>query len=40
MRILLTGATGFAGSTLAEALLSKPDVRLCGLSRRGEWPPE
>ena len=25
---------------LAEALLSKPDVRLCGLSRRGEWPPE
>jgi GDP-4-dehydro-6-deoxy-D-mannose reductase len=40
MRILLTGATGFAGSTLAEALLAKPDVRLCGLSRHGEWPPE
>src|ERR1700677_883583 len=40
MRILLTGATGFAGSYLAEALLSKPGVRLVGLSRRGDWPPE
>src|SRR5436309_1939959 len=40
MRILLTGATGFAGSHLAEALLCKPDVRLCGLSRRGEWPAD
>jgi GDP-4-dehydro-6-deoxy-D-mannose reductase len=40
MRILLTGATGFAGSYLAEALLSKPGVRLVGVSRRGDWPPE
>jgi GDP-4-dehydro-6-deoxy-D-mannose reductase len=37
MRILLTGATGFAGSHLAEALLSKADVRLFGLSRGGAW---
>jgi GDP-4-dehydro-6-deoxy-D-mannose reductase len=40
MRILVTGATGFAGSHLAEALLSKPGVRVVGLSRRGEWPAD
>src|SRR5688572_2015714 len=38
MRILLTGATGFAGSHLAEALLAKPGVRLVGLCRGAAWP--
>ena len=38
MRILLTGATGFAGGHLAEALLAKPDVELLGVSSGGEWP--
>jgi GDP-4-dehydro-6-deoxy-D-mannose reductase len=38
MRILLTGATGFAGGHLVEALLVRPGVELLGLSRRGEWP--
>src|SRR5262249_58770502 len=40
MRILVTGATGFAGSHLAEALLSRPGVRLWGLSRSGAWPAD
>src|SRR5262249_54163412 len=40
MRILVTGATGFAGSHLAEALLSRPGVRLWGLSRSGVWPAD
>jgi len=33
MRILLTGATGFIGSHLAEALSKRPDVELYGLVR-------
>jgi GDP-4-dehydro-6-deoxy-D-mannose reductase len=40
MRILLTGATGFAGGHLAEALLSQPGVELLGVSQRGRWPAE
>jgi GDP-4-dehydro-6-deoxy-D-mannose reductase len=38
MRILVTGVTGFAGSALAEALLSHPDVQVAGLSRGTAWP--
>jgi GDP-4-dehydro-6-deoxy-D-mannose reductase len=37
MRVLLTGATGFAGGYLAEALTAR-GVEVIGLSRRGEWP--
>jgi GDP-4-dehydro-6-deoxy-D-mannose reductase len=40
MRILLTGATGFAGGHLAEALLARQDVALLGISQRGRWPAE
>jgi len=40
MRILITGATGFAGGHLAEALLARMDVELLGVSRRGSWPVE
>jgi GDP-4-dehydro-6-deoxy-D-mannose reductase len=39
MRILLTGATGFAGSWLSEALLAQGGHQLAGLSLTGEWPP-
>jgi GDP-4-dehydro-6-deoxy-D-mannose reductase len=38
MRILVTGVTGFAGCALAEALLTRPDVQLAGLSRGSAWP--
>jgi GDP-4-dehydro-6-deoxy-D-mannose reductase len=38
MRILLTGAAGFAGGHLVEALLARPEIELMGLSRHGEWP--
>src|SRR5262249_18746428 len=34
MRVLLTGATGFAGGHLAETLLAKPGIKLLGTSRR------
>src|SRR5438128_2151488 len=40
MRILLTGATGFAGGHLAEALLAGGNLELVGLSRRAQWPAE
>lgn len=40
MRILLTGATGFAGGHLAEALLAGGNVELFGISRRAQWPAE
>lgn len=38
MRALITGVTGFAGSHLAEILLSRGDA-VCGLSRTGQWHP-
>jgi GDP-4-dehydro-6-deoxy-D-mannose reductase len=38
MRILITGITGFAGSYLAEALLTDKSVELHGTSRDQEWP--
>jgi len=40
MRILVTGATGFAGGHLAEALLAGGNVELFGVSRRAQWPVE
>jgi GDP-4-dehydro-6-deoxy-D-mannose reductase len=41
MRILLTGATGFAGGHLAEALVAHGGgVELFALSRRAEWPED
>ena len=38
MRILLTGATGFAGAYLAEDLLARGDVALTAVARNGDWP--
>src|SRR5947209_7109650 len=38
MRILVTGATGFAGVHLAEALLARGGAEVVGLSRRAEFP--
>jgi GDP-4-dehydro-6-deoxy-D-mannose reductase len=40
MRILITGATGFAGRHLVEALLDRADAELLGVSRRGAWPAD
>lgn len=40
MRILVTGATGFAGGWLVEALLARGGAEVFGLSRRGAWPAE
>src|SRR5262245_3551516 len=40
MRILLTGATGFAGGWLAERLLAQGAHEVVGLSRGGKWPDE
>src|SRR5262245_42554737 len=40
MRILLTGATGFAGTWLAEALLAQHGHEIVGLCRSGVWPAE
>jgi len=40
MRILITGATGFAGGHLVEALLKRGGDELHGLCRRAAWPPE
>jgi GDP-4-dehydro-6-deoxy-D-mannose reductase len=38
MRILVTGATGFAGGHLADALLAQDEVEFLGVSRQGRWP--
>ncbi len=38
MRILVTGATGFAGGHLVEALLSLGAERIVGLARQAIWP--
>jgi GDP-4-dehydro-6-deoxy-D-mannose reductase len=38
MRILLTGATGFAGAYLAEALLARGGVTLAAVARGADWP--
>ena len=40
MRILVTGATGFAGGWLVEALLARGGAEVFGLSRRRVWPAE
>jgi GDP-4-dehydro-6-deoxy-D-mannose reductase len=40
MRILVTGATGFAGGWLVEALLARGGAEVVGLTRRAAWPPE
>ena len=40
MRILVTGATGFAGGWLAEALAARGGAELFGLCRRAAWPAE
>jgi GDP-4-dehydro-6-deoxy-D-mannose reductase len=39
MRTLITGATGFVGSHLAECLLAAGDA-VSGLARNASWPPE
>lgn len=39
MRVLVTGATGFAGSHLTEALLTQENVQILGMNRRAPWPP-
>lgn len=36
--VLITGATGFAGGYLAEALLATEGDRIVGLARRAQWP--
>jgi GDP-4-dehydro-6-deoxy-D-mannose reductase len=38
--VLITGATGFVGGHLDEALRARSGVELHGLSRRGAWPAE
>ncbi|MBY0527413.1 MAG: GDP-mannose 4,6-dehydratase [Gemmataceae bacterium] len=38
MRVLVTGATGFAGGYLAEALAARDGTEIHGASRRGAWP--
>lgn len=40
MRILVTGATGFVGGHLAELLSATGGAEVCGVARRGDWPPE
>ncbi len=37
-RVLVTGATGFAGGHLVEALLAAGGGEVAGLGRRGQWP--
>jgi GDP-4-dehydro-6-deoxy-D-mannose reductase len=39
MRVLVTGATGFAGGHLVEALLARGDT-VIGIGRRSAWPDE
>jgi len=38
MVILVTGATGFAGGHLVEALLQQSGAKIFGVSRGGRWP--
>src|SRR5690242_16460263 len=38
MRTLVTGATGFAGGHLIEALLSRGGDRIVGIGRQATWP--
>src|ERR1700680_2313461 len=40
MQVLITGATGFVGGHLAEALAARGGVTLHGLSCVGRWPTE
>src|SRR5690554_367630 len=40
MRILVTGATGFAGGHLLELLLRSPDAEILAVGRHPEWPDE
>ena len=40
MRILVTGATGFAGGYLIETLLARGATEVFGLNRHAGWPPE
>jgi GDP-4-dehydro-6-deoxy-D-mannose reductase len=40
MRILITGATGFVGRHLAEALSARRDADVFGVSRASDWPAD
>ncbi len=40
MRILITGATGFVGRHLAEALSVRGENAIFGMSRSGQWPAD
>src|SRR5579871_1640622 len=40
MRVLITGATGFVGGYLAEALLARGQAELFGVARHPHWSPE
>jgi GDP-4-dehydro-6-deoxy-D-mannose reductase len=40
MRVLITGATGFVGGYLAEALLARGQVEVFGVARHSNWPAE
>lgn len=39
MRILITGANGFVGSHLVQALLARGGAELSGITRHERWPP-
>ncbi len=40
MRILITGATGFVGSHLTEALSARGENAIFGICRSGQWPAD